>query len=244
MIKHTDKTIELMNHNNNLVNKVMYMDSVAYERMDGESGYTPTPPTEMKFKHTYQDGHVYSGACDGNHSIGMVDVTQGGAASALTEAEWGDCVTKLSIAGTETLSSLSAVTLPNHLEVIYDTFRNSKVKNIVLPNTVKVLSGSTFANSDLESITIPYGVETIGNSVFASTKLTSIVIPNSVKGQFGSLNGCYQLSAVTLSNKITELFSYCFQHCINLKKIKSESRIHEIDRWFNVLSKKSLIILR
>lgn len=44
MIKHTDKTIELMNHNDALINKVMYMDSVAYERMDGESGYTPTPP--------------------------------------------------------------------------------------------------------------------------------------------------------------------------------------------------------
>lgn len=228
MIKYNNKNIELMNHNDNLVNKVMYMDSVAYERMDGESGYTPTPPSEMKFKHTYSDGHVYSGACDGNHSIGMADVTQGGAASALTEAEWGDCVTKLSIAGTESLSSLSAVTLPNNLEVIYDTFRNSKVKNIVLPNTVKVLSGSTFANSDLESITIPYGVETISNSVFSSTKLTSIVIPNSVMGTFGSLNSCYQLSAVTLSNKITELFSYCFQYCTKLEFIELPASISKL----------------
>lgn len=185
-------------------------------------------PIYSKFKYTYSDGHIYSGVCDSSTTATMTDVTQGGAASAVTDAEWGDCVTKLSIASTETLSSLSAVTLPSHLEVIYDTFRNSKVKNIVLPNTVKVLSGSTFANSDLESITIPYGVETIYSGVFAGTKLTSIVIPNSVKGKFGSFDNCYQLSAVTLSNKITELLNYCFQSCRKLEFIELPASISKL----------------
>jgi hypothetical protein len=229
MIKYINKNIEIMNHTDDLVNKVMYMDSVAYERMDGESGYTPTPPTfEGKFKYTYSDGHIYSGVCNSSTTATMTDVIKGGAASAVTDAEWGDCVTKLYIGGTYALTNLSAATIPNSVEIICDTFRLSKIKNIVLPNSVKVLSGLTFAGSDLETITIPYGVETILNDVFSGTKLSSIVIPNSVKGSFGSFSNCASLSAVTLSNKITELFSYCFQHCISLEFIELPASISKL----------------
>lgn len=226
MIKYNNKNIELMNHTDGLVNKVMYMDSVAYERMDGESGYTPTPPTfEGKFKYTYSDGHIYSGVCNSSTTATMADVTQGGAASAVTDAEWGDCVKTLYISGTYALTNLSAATIPNSVEIIYDTFRKSKIKNIVLPNSVKVLSGVTFASSDLESITIPYGVETISEDVFSNTKLSSIVIPNSVKGSFGSFSNCASLSAVTLSNQITSLMSYCFQYCRSLEFIELPASI-------------------
>ena len=47
MIKYNNKNIELMNHTDDLVNKVMYMDSVAYKRMNGEPTPPPVPPTPI-----------------------------------------------------------------------------------------------------------------------------------------------------------------------------------------------------
>lgn len=63
-----------------------------------------------------------------------------------------------------------------------DTSISSKIKSIIIPDTIKKIGSSAFANCDnLTSVTIPDNVTSIGNYAFASCKgLTSVTIGNRV----------------------------------------------------------------
>lgn len=200
MIKHTDKTIELMNHNDALINKVMYMDSVAYERMDGESGYTPTPPTfDKKFKGEYSDGKTYIIDCDGDSALKYSEMHRPlYSIENLTNGIIGECVTKIGSGAFDTARNLSAITIPS---------------------TVTIIGSSAFdACSRLQSVVIPYGVERIETQTFFGCgSLSSATIPNTVTYiGVNAFSGCRSLTGITIPSSVEEISTNAFNNCASL----------------------------
>ena len=164
MIKYNNKNIELMNHNDNLVNKVMYMDSVAYERMDGESGYTPTPPSEPKFYATYSDGKTHTIECDGNSTLVNRDVKPYEHEYdflKMVTAVIGDCVDTIGGSSLYQCSGLTSVTIPT--------------------SVVKFEPHSMVGMKSLTHLDIPSSVSYVGNyALSACESLTGLTFSNSL----------------------------------------------------------------
>ena len=88
---------------------------------------------------------------------------------------------------------LANIVLPNELLRIEDfafgsnafggdDYRwKSKIKNLVLPESIKFIGEYAFGNSCLESITLPPNLETIGSTAFEHTLLAEIRLPASLK---------------------------------------------------------------
>lgn len=97
---------------------------------------------------------------------------------------------------------------------------SSKIKSIIIPDTIKKIGSSAFANCDnLTSVTIPDNVTSIGNSAFASCKgLTSVTIGNRVTsiGE-GAFAWCDGLTSATIGFSVTSIGGGAFSSCSELK---------------------------
>jgi len=141
----------------------------------------------------------------------------------LKEVDLGT-VTKIGSLAFDGCTSLQSVDLPSGLTEIGDcAFRDSGLKRISIPSSVKELELQTFTDCVfLESVSLPNTLETIGNSAFSGcTALTSISIPNSVT-ELGSgvFTDCSSLREVYIPGGIAELDSMTFYGCISLRTIR------------------------
>jgi hypothetical protein len=88
--------------------------------------------------------------------------------------------------------------------------------------SVKTLPDNTFQNSTLSSIELPEGLTSIGNMCFMGTPLESIKIPSGVTSIGGqAFMSCGQLNSIELSAGLTNIGNMCFMGCVNLTKITS-----------------------
>lgn len=87
-----------------------------------------------------------------------------------------------------------------------EAFRLSSVNSVTMPNTITAMGNNAFYFSDLRSIALSTSLTVIPDSCFRLTLLNSIVIPEGV----------------------TELKSYVFNGCGNLKSIKLPSTLVSI----------------
>jgi prepilin-type N-terminal cleavage/methylation domain-containing protein len=86
-----------------------------------------------------------------------------------------------------------------------DTFHESGITSVVIPNGVRVIGSWAFGRSQLTSITIPNSVTTIGWAAFMGNDLTSITIPNSVTTIEDAAFSSNQLTSVTLPASLTSI---------------------------------------
>ena len=107
-----------------------------------------------------------------------------------------------------------------------------KLKEIILPSTLKKIGAYAFEDCPIKNITIPKSVKSIEPGAFASSSIKSITIPKTVKklgeGVFGN---CKKLESITMPGNIGvikyEIPDYEYQpksfvgdSCKSLKKIK------------------------
>ena len=107
-----------------------------------------------------------------------------------------------------------------------------KLKEIILPSTLKKIGACAFEGCPIKNITIPKSVKSIEPGAFASSSIKSITIPKTVKklgeGVFGN---CKKLESITMPGNIGvikyEIPDYEYQpksfvgdSCKSLKKIK------------------------
>ncbi len=123
-------------------------------------------------------------------------------------------------------------TISNSIRIIGDNaFRNSKLKSITVPNSVKKIEAYAFKNCNyLQSINIPLGIKTIENHTFSSCKsLLNINIPESVTsiGKY-AFYSCSSLTSVTLPNNIEKIKNYAFRECSSLKSINIPNSVNEL----------------
>ena len=107
-----------------------------------------------------------------------------------------------------------------------------KLKEIILPSTLKKIGAYAFEDCPIKNITIPKSVKSIEPGAFASSSIKSITIPKTVKklgeGVFGD---CKKLESITMPGNIGVIKyeepddeyqpkSFVGDSCKSLKKIK------------------------
>ena len=101
-------------------------------------------------------------------------------------------------------------------------FKNSKIKEIIIPNNITAIGVSAFRGcTSLTSITIPNSVTKIERyAFFGCTSLKSITIPDSVTWiGYIAFKGCTSLTSVTIGNGVTEIVEEAFHQCISLREV-------------------------
>ena len=148
-------------------------------------------------------------------------------------------LTEIGFSAFEGCSKLKNVNIPDGIKTIdYGTFYDcSSLESVTLPNSITTINNSAFRNcSSLSTITIPESVTTIEGSVFyGCNKLKSFA------GKFASADGralivsnCliafapYGLSNYNIPNGVSNIDSYTFIECTNLKEITIPSSVTRI----------------
>ena len=119
---------------------------------------------------------------------------------------------------------LTSVSFPKSLEAIdRDAFAGNPLKTIVIPGTVKSITGGRtfYGCTELESVTIMDGVEELSSNMFEEcTSLKSASIPGSVKEvPYQIFAGCSALTDVTIGYGVEELSVSAFSGCSSLETI-------------------------
>ncbi len=111
----------------------------------------------------------------------------------------------------EGCTNLTDVTFEDGIEIIpTHIMRNTGIKNVNLPDTVKVIESGAFENcKNITEIKLPNQLEELYSLAFENcTGLTSITIPKSVTrgksnySELGAFNGCSNLTDVTFEDGI------------------------------------------
>ncbi len=99
-------------------------------------------------------------------------------------------------------------------------YRNSTIKEIILPNTVKEVGESAFEKcTSLESINLPI-VETIREHAFDdNTSLTSLSLPEVTTIEGYAFYSCNSLKSIDLP-KVESVDTYMFTYCYELESIE------------------------
>lgn len=95
-------------------------------------------------------------------------------------------------------SGVETVIFKEGVETISNALVETKVKEVVLPNSVREIGFSAFDRCyDLEKVTLNEGLVTIKSYAFSKTKIKEIIIPKSVKSiDETSFSGCKDLEKV------------------------------------------------
>lgn len=121
-------------------------------------------------------------------------------------------------------SGLETVKLSSELRFIGSgAFRNcSTLEEIQLPGKLTELLGESFMNTGLKHITIPEGVKEIrGNTFDGCTQLEEVQLHDGIVDIHAyAFRNCKKLEAITLPPKITEIHTYTFENCASLLTIE------------------------
>ena len=126
----------------------------------------------------------------------------------------------------------NSFTIPKSVTSIGNgAFAGSKVKKVVIPNSVKNISEYAFSDcSNLETIKLPNGLKSIKKGVFRHCKnLEKINIPSSVKSiGVETFSECASLKTIKLPNGLKSIKEGVFWCCKNLEKINIPSSVKSI----------------
>ncbi len=110
-------------------------------------------------------------------------------------------------------------------------FQGVKLKEIILPNEMKIIGDSVFQNcNELEQIIFPNTMTKIGTYAFKGcSSLTEITLPDSlVSLSRGSFYGCTSLKSVVFGNGLQEIPWQCFGECKSLEIAVIDNNITSI----------------
>ena len=105
-------------------------------------------------------------------------------------------------------SGTSRIEIPEGMTVIDDNAfkNNTKLKEVILPSTLKSIGISAFEGTSLSKIELPYSLTYIGNNAFANIKtLTEVTIPKSVETASHAFSGDVNLKKVIFEDGIVTI---------------------------------------
>ncbi len=106
------------------------------------------------------------------------------------------------------------------VEIGFEAFKNSNLKNVKIPFGVKKIGAFAFFGSPLESVEIPETVTFIGNNAFSYTNLTDFEMPlgiSTVSAEMFSF--CDRLESVVIGSNITQIDYGAFAFCQSLEAV-------------------------
>ena len=105
-------------------------------------------------------------------------------------------------------SGASRIEIPEGMTVIDNgAFKNNtKLKEVILPSTLKRIGSSAFEGTSLAKVELPSGLTYIGDNAFANNKaLTEVAIPKSVISAYGAFSGDENLKKVSFEEGTVEI---------------------------------------
>lgn len=118
------------------------------------------------------------------------------------------------------------IELPSSVVEIPDyTFSNSKVEQVILPDSIESIGVNAFYNcSFLKSINLPDGISVIGGGAFSRcSSLTQIELPRGISGIISdTFEDCVKLAEITIPRNVQKIGAYAFSGCQSLKKVNIE----------------------
>ena len=105
-------------------------------------------------------------------------------------------------------SGASRIEIPEGMTVIDDNAfkNNTKLKEVILPSTLKSIGISAFEGTSISKIELPYSLKYIGYNAFANIKtLTEVTIPKSVETASHAFSGDINLKKVIFEDGIVTI---------------------------------------
>ncbi len=156
---------------------------------------------------------------------------------------------------------LSEYTVPDTVTQLEDgSFRNSKIKKIIIGESVTKIGGAAFSKcenlneviiegnkvafdrsvfsgcSSLKSFVMPEENTAVSTNMFTNCEnLESVVLHSKITIiNHSAFSGCSRLSEISLPESVTSIGRYAFKNCASLKSINIPSQVTKID--FGVFS--------
>jgi hypothetical protein len=117
-------------------------------------------------------------------------------------------------------------------------FKGSRVKEVILPNTIKIIEKEAFREcKNLEYIKFPSSIESLDQNLFTDSNIKEVdlssVLINYIPGSM--FFNCKELRNVKMGKNITELYTYSFYNCIALKELVFNDFVYiNKDAFYNV----------
>ena len=126
-------------------------------------------------------------------------------------------------------------------------FANSKVTDVVIPNSVTEIGDEAFLGCDeLVSITLPLYITEIPRECFLGTGLVSVALPDGVKRVgYAAFESCHYLHTVMLPSSLKHIDAYAFNECHNLYEVYcAASKPPKVSGWgiFSGVSNVDLVV--
>ena len=128
-------------------------------------------------------------------------------------------------------SYIEQVNIPDSVNDLgFGTFQENKgIKEITLPDNIKMIKGQCFYFSNLERIKLPSNLETIAHSAFTYTNLTNINFPKTLTAiSDRAFSSCEKLKEVDIPESLIYLGGYAFNNCSHLTNVIIREGLEEI----------------
>ena len=120
---------------------------------------------------------------------------------------------------------------PNTKFILSRSMKDSGVKDVIIPNSVKYIGGFAFQDCiSLKSVTLYDGLLEIGPAAFNwCEELESIIIPDTVTQIGGyAFYGCKKLNNIKLPNGLMEIGEFAFGYCELLTEVVVPNSVNQI----------------
>ena len=127
--------------------------------------------------------------------------------------------------------TVTAIKSENNNNISDNNFKNTSIRSVVIPSTVKTIDAGTFdGNTGLRSVTLNEGLETIGEKAFyGCTSLKEINIPSTTRtiGE-SAFESCVLLEKAVIGDNVTEIGGSAFYKCTRLKDLTIGDSVQKI----------------
>jgi hypothetical protein len=127
-------------------------------------------------------------------------------------------------------SGVIEVVIPESVKIIGDgAFFMNRMSTVTLPNSITTIGNSAFDGcSNLKEITLPNNVTNYGRMIFQGTGLKNVIFPSSMKMIPSGLFNSTQIESVIIPDGITEIGENAFANCRLLSNVTLPSSIRNI----------------
>lgn len=119
--------------------------------------------------------------------------------------------------------------------MVDDTFyQTTKLKNISIPDNIKIYNNNIFRNSGIESFETNAAITSIGVNLFNSCyNLISCLTPNAVLTTLpqGMFSHAHAIKTYDIPATVTVIKSYCFEDAISMTKIIVPKNVATIESY-------------
>ena len=136
--------------------------------------------------------------------------------------------TATSLTVPSTYKGKNVVAIGSGSNTINGFYKNTEIKEVILPNTVKTLNIGAFAKCSSLVKVVMKGVEMVGQEAFKyCSSLKEVVMENVITIQYGAFMECIALENIVLPNTVNTVYRSALAYCRELKTVVLSNNIAE-----------------